>query len=119
MSFDIGVLLALAGLGVLAGAVGALLGLGGGIFLVPALSLALGLDFRIAVGTSLVAVAATSAAGASTYVRTRMTNIHLAIMLGTATVTAAIAASYFAQAVDTRILRGLFAILLVYAATNM
>jgi uncharacterized membrane protein YfcA len=119
MSFDIGFLLGLGTLGFLAGLVGALLGLGGGIFLVPALTLGLGLPFGIAAGTSLVAVAATSAAGSSTYVRTRLTNIRLAVLLGTATVAAAIGASFIAQYIDTRILRAMFAVLLSYAAITM
>ena len=73
----------------------------------------------MAAGTSLVAVAATSAAGSSTYVRTRLTNIRLAVLLGTATVAAAIGASLVAQAIDGRILRGLFAFLLLYTAVTM
>lgn len=112
-------LLTLAGLGFAAGLIGALLGLGGGIFLVPALTLALGMPFGVAAGTSLVAVAATSAAGASTYVRTRLTNIRLAVLLATATVAAALAASYVAQGIDARLLRALFAGMLIYTAVSM
>ena len=112
-------LLALAGLGFAAGLIGALLGLGGGIFLVPVLTLGLGLPFGVAAGTSLVAVAATSAAGSSTYVRTRLTNIRLAVLLGTATVAAATGASLLAQAIDGRILRVLFAALLAYTGATM
>jgi uncharacterized membrane protein YfcA len=99
--------------------VGALLGLGGGIFLVPALTLGLGMPFGLAAGTSLVGVAATSAGGAGPYVRAGITNIRLAVLLATATVAAAVGASYVAQLVDTRILRALFAALLVYTAVSM
>jgi uncharacterized membrane protein YfcA len=119
MTIDIWLLLGIGTLGLLAGLVGALLGLGGGIFLVPALTLGFNLPFQVAAGTSLVAVAATSAAGSSTYVRTRLTNIRLAVLLGTATVAAAIGASLVAQAIDGRILRGLFAFLLLYTAVTM
>jgi uncharacterized protein len=119
MTIDIWMLLGIGALGLLAGLVGALLGLGGGIFLVPVLTLVFNLPFQVAAGTSLVAVAATSAAGSSTYVRTRLTNIRLAVLLGTATVAAAIGASLIAQAIDGRILRALFAFLLLYTAVTM
>ncbi len=119
MTIDIWMLLGISALGLLAGLVGALLGLGGGIFLVPVLTLVFNLPFQVAAGTSLVAVAATSAAGSSTYVRTRLTNIRLAVLLGTATVAAAIGASLVAQAIDGRILRALFAFLLLYTAVTM
>lgn len=111
--------LALAALGFGAGVVGALLGLGGGIFLVPALTLGLGLPFGQAAGTSLVGVAATSAGGAGSYVRAGITNIRLAVLLAVATVAAAVGASYVAQLIDVRILRALFAALLLYTAVSM
>jgi uncharacterized membrane protein YfcA len=109
--------LAAAGFG--AGLVGALLGLGGGIFLVPVLTLLMGLPPQAAAGTSLVAVIATSTAGASTYVRTRLANIRLAMLLAPATVAAAVVASWVAQALPRGVLLGLFALLLVYAAVSM
>jgi uncharacterized membrane protein YfcA len=116
---DLPLFVGLAVAGFAAGLIGALLGLGGGIILVPALTLGLGLPFGAAAGVSLVAVAATSAAGASAYVQARLTNIRLAVLLGTATVAAAIVASLVAQQIDDRILRGLFAALLVYTALSM
>ncbi len=60
----------LAATGFIAGLLGALLGLGGGVFVVPALVLGFRLPALMAVGTSNVAVIATSITGASTYVRT-------------------------------------------------
>ncbi|HMA36666.1 MAG TPA: sulfite exporter TauE/SafE family protein [Chloroflexia bacterium] len=119
MTIDLWIIAALGGCGFAAGLIGALLGLGGGIFLVPALTLGLGLPFGVAAGTSLVAVAATSAAGSSTYVRTRLTNIRLGVLLGPATVAAASGAALVAQAIDGRILRALFAGLLIYTAASM
>src|SRR5438477_12269015 len=113
MSIDLGFVLILGALGFIAGLIGALLGLGGGLFLVPALTQVLGLPFQVAAGTSLVAVAATSAAGASTFVRVRLTNVRLAVVLSPATVAAAIAASFVAQFVDGRILRVIFVGLLI------
>jgi uncharacterized protein len=116
---DVPLLAGLAAAGFAAGLIGALLGLGGGIILVPVLTLALGLPFSAAAGVSLVAVAATSAAGASAYVQARLTNIRLAVLLGASTVAAAIAASLVAQQVDERILRALFAALLIATALSM
>jgi uncharacterized membrane protein YfcA len=112
---------ALAGAGFVAGLVGALLGLGGGIFLIPVLTdpALMGLPFQEASGISLVAVIATSTAGAGTYVRTRLANIRLAVLLAPATVAAALAASWLAQGLDRNILSGIFALLLIYAAFNM
>ncbi len=73
----------LALVGFVARLVGALLGLGGGSFLVPVLTdpALMNLPFQEASGISLVAVIATSTAGASTYVRTRLANIRLAVLL--------------------------------------
>jgi uncharacterized membrane protein YfcA len=112
---------ALAGAGFVAGLVGALLGLGGGIFLIPVLTdpALMGLPFQEASGISLIAVVATSTAGAGTYVRTRLANIRLAVLLAPATVAAALTASWLAQGLDHHILSALFALLLVYAAINM
>ncbi|HYP39319.1 MAG TPA: TSUP family transporter, partial [Chloroflexia bacterium] len=79
--------LAVTGFG--AGLLGALLGLGGGVFVVPALTLIFGLPTLTAVGTSNVAVVATSTAGASTYVKSRLTNIRLGLVLLISTTLAA------------------------------
>jgi uncharacterized membrane protein YfcA len=105
--------------GFVAGLAGALLGLGGGIFLVPVLTLLMNLSPQAAAGTSLVAVIATSTAGASTYVRTRLANIRLALLLAPATVIAAVVASWVAQGLPRAALLGLFALVLIYAAVNM
>lgn len=61
-----------------AGAFGAMLGLGGGIILVPALTLLMGVPIKQAVAASLVAVAATSCAGVPTYLRAGLVDWRLA-----------------------------------------
>src|SRR5207249_11344758 len=71
----------LAATGFAAGLLGALLGLGGGVFVVPALVLIFHLPTLTAVGTSNVAVVATSTAGAWSYVRNRLANIRLGLVL--------------------------------------
>src|SRR5476651_2305079 len=74
-----------------AGFVGALAGVGGGIFVVPALTLVFGVDIRLAIGASIVSVIATSSGSAAAYVRDQMTNLHIGMFLELATVTGAIA----------------------------
>ncbi len=66
---------------IFAGLLGGLLGLGGGIILVPALSTALGVPLPEAVGTSLIAVSATSISSSIAYIRQRLTDVELGITL--------------------------------------
>ncbi len=68
---------------VIAGLLGSLLGLGGGIIIIPTLTLLLGVKMRYAMGASLVSVIATSSGAAAAYVRDRITNI-LGFVLGKA-----------------------------------
>jgi uncharacterized membrane protein YfcA len=75
---------------VVAGVLGALLGLGGGIIVVPALTLLFGIDIRYAIGASIVSVIATSSGAAAAYVRERMTNLRVAMLLELGTTTGAL-----------------------------
>ncbi|MGC2035124.1 MAG: sulfite exporter TauE/SafE family protein [Thermoplasmata archaeon] len=81
---DIVLLLAIA---VGAGFVGSLLGIGGGLFLVPALFLLFGVDIRLAIAASLISVVATSCGSAAAYVKAGLTNLRLAMFLEIATAT--------------------------------
>ena len=85
-----GIALALLATGVVAGILGALLGLGGGIFLVPALTLFFHLPIHAAVGTSLVGVIATSAGVAAIAPRGRGADVPLALRLEVLTAAGAI-----------------------------
>ena len=69
----------------LAGFIGALTGLGGGVVLVPVLALLFGVDIRYAIGASLVSVIATSSGSAAAYVREGYSNIRVAMLLEIAT----------------------------------
>jgi len=109
----------LAATGLTAGLLGALLGLGGGVFVVPALSLIFGLPQLVAVGTSNLAVIATSTAGASVYVRNRLTNVRLALILLVPTTLAALISSLIASFLPQQVLSGLFAIILLYTSYTM
>ena len=95
--------LALAAGGVGAGAFGALLGLGGGVLIVPMLALGFGLPFREAVAVSLLAVIATSSASAATYLRRGAANLHLGLTLEVLTVIGALVGGLVAFALDERL----------------
>ncbi|MEW6034449.1 MAG: TSUP family transporter, partial [Chloroflexota bacterium] len=73
-------------IGLAGGVFGGMMGLGGGAFVVPLLTLALGLPMHVAIATSLVAVTATACTAAAAYVRARFTNIRLGLLLETTTV---------------------------------
>jgi uncharacterized membrane protein YfcA len=68
----------------LAGFLGSLTGLGGGVIVTPVLTLFLGVDLRYAIGASLVSVIATSSAAAAAYVRDGYSNIRVGMFLGIA-----------------------------------
>ncbi|NPA90651.1 MAG: sulfite exporter TauE/SafE family protein [Chloroflexi bacterium] len=102
--------------GLLAGMLGALLGLGGGIFLVPALTLVFHLSIRAAVGTSLVGVIATSAGVAAMMPPGRGADISLALRLEVATTAGAITGGLLAGYVSARTLGVLFALAVFFTA---
>ena len=84
------ILLLIFGGAILAGIIGSLVGLGGGILLVPMLTLAFGLPIHYAIGTSIVAVIATSSGSAAAYVRDRLTNMRVGLFLEVATTIGAV-----------------------------
>lgn len=104
---------------VFAGAFGAMLGLGGGIVLVPALMSILGVPARTAVATSIVSVIATSSAGAIGYLRERYADVRLALLLESATTVGAVTGALIALLLNARVVAALFAALLVYAAVHL
>ena len=114
---DVGLLM-LAG-GVAAGAFGSLLGLGGGLLIVPLLTLGFGLPLREAVGVSLVCVIVTSSASAGVYLQRRQANLRLGMVLELFTGLGAIVGGAIAFLIDERLLAGLFALLLAYVAVTM
>jgi uncharacterized membrane protein YfcA len=96
--------------GVVAGILGALLGLGGGIFLVPALTLLFGLPIHVAIGTSLVGVIATSAGVAAIAPRGRGADVSLALRLEVLTAAGAIGGGLLSGVVSAQVLSVLFAL---------
>jgi uncharacterized membrane protein YfcA len=112
-----GVLL-LAG-GVAAGLFGSLLGLGGGILIVPLLTLGFGLPLIEAVGVSLICVIVTSGAAAGVYLERRVANLRLGMTLELFTACGALAGGLIAFLVPERVTELLFTALLVYTAVTM
>lgn len=104
---------------VCAGLLGALVGLGGGILIVPLLSIGFGLDIRLAIGASIVSVIATSSGAAAAFVRDHLTNVRVAMLLELATtfgaVTGALVAAYF----NARLLFVLFGLILLFSIVPM
>jgi uncharacterized protein len=111
-------LLMIAG-GAAAGVFGSLLGLGGGILIVPLLTLGFGLDLRQAVGVSLVSVIVTSGASAGVYLQRHVANLRLGMTLELFTAAGAMIGGLVAFLLSDRVLAGLFAALLVYVAATM
>ena len=112
------VLVLLAG-GAAAGVFGSLLGLGGGILIVPLLALAAGLPLREAVAISLVAVIVTSSASAAVYLQRHVANLRLGMTLELFSAAGALIGGLIAFLIDERVLAGLFAALLVWVAVSM
>ncbi|MGB0064536.1 MAG: sulfite exporter TauE/SafE family protein [Terracidiphilus sp.] len=103
-------------LSVLAGLLGALTGLGGGVVVVPALTLALGVDMKYAIGASLVSVIATSSGAAAAYVREGFSNIRIGMFLEIATTMGAILGAFLASRISTHALAIVFGLILLQAA---
>jgi uncharacterized membrane protein YfcA len=100
----------------LAGFLGALTGLGGGVVITPALTLLFGVDIRYAIGASLVSVIATSSGAASAYVREGFSNIRIGMFLEIATTMGAIFGAFLASKVSTSALAVIFGFVLMYSA---
>jgi uncharacterized membrane protein YfcA len=105
--------------GAAAGAFGSLLGLGGGVLIVPLLTLVFGLPLREAVGVSLICVIMTSSAAAGVYLERHVANLRLGMTLELFTAIGALVGGSIAFLLSDRLLSVLFALLLVYVAVTM
>jgi Predicted permeases len=105
--------------GLAAGMFGSLLGLGGGILIVPLLTLGFGLPLREAVGVSLVAVIVTSSASAGVYLERHVADLRLGMTLELFTASGALVGGLIAFLLSEQVLAGLFTLLLLYTALTM
>jgi uncharacterized membrane protein YfcA len=101
---------------VAAGLIGALAGVGGGILIIPALTIGFGVDFRLAVGASIVSVIATSSGAAAAYVRDRMTDMRVGMFLELATTTGAVSGALLAAVIAPAFLYVLLGVVLLGSA---
>jgi uncharacterized membrane protein YfcA len=111
--------MAVAAAGCLAGALGALLGIGGGVFLVPILVVGLGLPMSQAVGVSLATMIATSSAVSAHTAGRNLINLRLGVFLEIATALGGLLGSLSARAIDPRALVVLFSVVTAVVAVAM
>lgn len=103
----------------LAGVVGSLVGLGGGVFVVPLLTLAFGLPIHEAIGASIVSVIATSSGAAAAYVRDRITNLRVGMFLEIATTLGALTGAFLVVLAPAGVLFIVFGLVLVISAVPL
>jgi uncharacterized membrane protein YfcA len=110
--------LAIFGTSILAGLLGALTGLGGGVVVVPVLALLFHVDLRYAIGASLVSVIATSSGAAAAYVREGFSNIRIGMFLEIATTLGALVGAYLTAMISTKAIGIVFGVVLLYSAIS-
>ena len=108
--------LLVAGGSFLAGLLGSLTGLGGGVIIVPLLALAFGVDIRYAIGASLVSVIATSSGAAAAYLKEGYSNMRVGMFLEIATTIGAVCGAYLATRIPTAAIAIIFGLVLLYSA---
>lgn len=99
-----------------AGFLGSLTGLGGGVVIIPLLTLVLGVDIRYAIGASLVSVIATSSGAAAAYVKEGFSNIRIGMFLEMATTLGALFGAAVAGMISTSAIGVIFGMVLIYSA---
>lgn len=102
-----------------AGIAGSFLGIGGGVFLIPYMTLVLQVDIKVAIATSLIGVIATSSGAASVYVRDHLSNLRLGMFLEVATTAGAITGAFIALFVERNVLYVVFGLTMMFAASRM
>lgn len=102
----------------LAGFIGSLSGLGGGIIIIPLLTVFLGVDIHYAIGTALVSVIATSSGSAAAYVKEGITNMRLGIFLEIATTIGAVGGALLSTIAPTSFIAVLFGLTLIFSSIN-
>src|ERR1700721_1517081 len=101
---------------IVAGFLGALTGLGGGVVIVPVLVLVFKVDLRYAIGASLISVIATSSGAAAAYVREGFSNIRIGIFLEIATTLGALLGAYLTARISGHWIGVIFGLVLLYSA---
>ncbi|MCZ2491618.1 sulfite exporter TauE/SafE family protein [Dellaglioa algida] len=105
--------------GIVAGALGSILGLGGGIIVTPVLTLMMGLDIKYAIGASIIAVIATSSGATIAFLKDDVLNLRVAMFLEIATTIGAIGGALLTGIFNTSFLFILFGAFLLLSVYNM
>lgn len=103
---------------ILAGLVGSLTGLGGGVVIIPLLTLGFGVDMRYAIGAALVTSIATSSGAAAAYIREGITNIRIGMFLEIATTTGAVIGALVAIYLNKTVIAIVFSLVLIFSAVR-
>ena len=104
---------------IVAGLLGSLVGLGGGVLIVPLLTLVFKLPIEFAIGASIISVIATSSGAAAAYVRDHMTNIRIGMFLEIATTIGAISGAFLAGLLAPNLLNIIFGVILLISAAPL
>lgn len=107
------------GVGLFAGTLGAILGIGGGMIITPIITLWLGLSIKYAIGASIIAVIATSSGATIAFLKDDVINLRIAMFLEIATTIGAIIGALLTGTLDTKWIFLLFGSLLVFSSWNM
>jgi len=102
-----------------AGLVGSLVGLGGGVLIVPMLTLFFGFPISFAIGASIISVIATSSGAAAAYVRDHLTNLRVGMFLELATTLGAVSGAFVAGLLAPGVLSAIFGIILLASAAPL
>ncbi len=102
-----------------AGAIGSIVGIGGGLLVTPVLTLIFGVDIHLAIGASIVAIIATSSGGAVAYIKDRITNIRVGMFLEIGTTIGAITGAAIAAYANSSLLFGIFGVILLLSVVPL
>jgi len=119
LNFSPGVVLLIFVGSIVAGGLGSLVGLGGGVLIVPLLTLAFGLPIYFAIGASIISVIATSSGAAAAYVRDHLTNLRVGMFLELGTTTGAITGAFLAGLFAPSLLFVFFGIILLISVVPL
>lgn len=106
-------------MGLVAGCLGAILGIGGGMIITPILTVMMGLDIKYAIGASIISVIATSSGSTIAYLKDDMLNLRVAMFLEIATTVGAVMGALLVGMFSSTFLYVLFGFFLLYSSYNM
>ncbi len=119
LHFSLSVVLLIFAGSIAAGLLGSLVGLGGGVLIVPLLTLVFRLPISFAIGASIISVTATSSGAAAAYVRDHLTNMRVGMFLELATTTGAITGAFLAGLLAPNMLSVIFGVILLISAAPL